>query len=138
MFKAYNKVRMHDTDMAGILYFARLFRFAHDALEDLMEIEGIEFDQLFEGGTNYAFVIVHAESDYLSPLKVGDKLEIDLHVAHIGTTSFTVEYIISKIGQEVAGKAKTVHVVVDPTSRKKLEIPAPLRAILTKYSPTNL
>ena len=47
MFISYNKVRMHDTDLAGILYFARMFRFAHDALEDLLEAEGITFSTMF-------------------------------------------------------------------------------------------
>ena len=91
MFKTYNKVRMHDTDMAGILYFARLFRFAHDALEEFIEAQGYSFEMMFHGD-HFVFVIVHCEADYLASLKVGDKLTVHLTIDHIGNTSFTIYY----------------------------------------------
>lgn len=132
MFVAHNKVRMHDTDMAGILYFARQFRFAHDALEDFAESEGLSFDQLFREG-EYVFVIVHVEADYLSPLKVGEKLEVHLHIENIGTSSFTVCYDIYKPHKVLAGKAKTVHVTLDGKTRKKIPIPTKLKDKLEKH-----
>jgi 1,4-dihydroxy-2-naphthoyl-CoA hydrolase len=137
MYKAFNKVRMHDTDMAGILFFANQFRFVNDAWEDLMESEGIFFDHLFNGKKDYAFVIVHADADYLAPLKVADHLEVHVKVEHIGNTSFTVGYLIHKVlGEELqlVGKGKTVHVAVDPTTRTKLVIPPEFRLILDKHS----
>lgn len=132
MYIARNKVRMHDTDMAGILYFARQFRFMHDAWEDLMEGEGVFFDHLFSGN-DYAFVIVHAEADYLAPLKVGDHLEIHVKVDHIGTTSFTAGYQIYRT-EVMVGTGSTVHVAIDPVKRTKLPIPEQFRKILLKYS----
>jgi 1,4-dihydroxy-2-naphthoyl-CoA hydrolase len=131
-FIAKNKVRMHDTDMAGILYFARQFRYAHDALEDLLEQEGISFHDLFTEET-YAFVIVHCEGDYYMPLRVGDNLEIHLHVEHIGSTSFSLHYDIFR-GAELVGTAKTVHVTIDRVERVKIPIPETLRNSLSKYA----
>lgn len=132
IYKAKNQVRMHDTDMAGILYFPRQFRFIHDALEDLMESEDLWFDQLFTQH-NFAFVVVHAESDYYSSLKVGDKLEIHVHVGHIGTTSFTMEYKIFKLDGSLVGRGQTVHVTIDRESRTKIPIPDILKSGLIKY-----
>src|SRR2546425_10244271 len=99
MFISYNKVRMHDTDSAGLLYFARQFRFANDALEDLFEAEGYSFDNIFKN-FGYVFAIVHAEADYLAPLRVGDKLEIHMSVENIGTSSITFLYNIYKTSRE--------------------------------------
>jgi len=132
MFVAHNQVRMHDTDMAGILYFARQFRFAHDALEDFVESLGLTFDQVFHR-ENFVFVIVHAEADYLAPLRVGDKLDIELSIEKIGESSFTVSYLLYKKDRTLIGKVKTVHVTLDSTSRKKIPIPPHFRAFLEQH-----
>lgn len=132
MFIAKNQVRMHDTDMAGILYFPRQFRFAHDALEDFVSSLGYTFDQIFRE-EHFVFVIVHAESNYLQPLRVGDKLEIHLAIEHIGTTSFTVSYHIYKEDKTLVGTAKTVHVTLDSKSRKKIHIPPVFLDLLNKH-----
>jgi len=134
MYLAKNKVRMHDTDMAGRLYFARQFRFAHDALEDLVEHEGFEFDYLFHK-EDFVIVIVHCEADYYKPLKVGDLLATRLTVERAGTTSFTLLYQFYKEeGEELVGTARTVHVTLDKKSGEKIEIPGRFRKILEKYT----
>ncbi len=132
MFTAYNKVRMHDVDMAGILYFPRQFRFAHDALEDFLEQTNLTFDSLFTK-EHFVFVIVHAESDYIASLRVGDKIEIVLSVEAIGNTSFTFQYHIYKKDKTLVGKAKTVHVTLDSTTRKKIPIPLLFRNFLEPH-----
>lgn len=132
MFISYNKVRMHDTDSAGILYFARQFRFAHDAFEDFLESEGYSFDSLFHE-TNFIFVIVHAEADYLAPLKVGDKLEVHVSVENLGNSSFGLLYEIYKDKKVLVGRAKTIHVCLDRTSRLKISIPNQVRIQLKKH-----
>lgn len=133
MFIAQNKVRMHDTDMAGILYFARQFRFAHDALEDFSESEGLSFNQVFHK-ENFVFVIVHVEADYLAPLQVGDSLEVHLEAEHVGNSSFSLIYhIYRKVDGVLVGTAKTVHVTLDNKSRQKIPIPDVLRQRLEKH-----
>ena len=132
MYIARNQVRMHDTDMAGILYFPRQFRFAHDALEDFVESLGYTFDQVFHR-EKFVFVIVHAESDYLSSLKVGDKLEVHLSIENIGKTSFAVSYLIYKLDKTIVGKVKTIHVTLDSISRTKIPIPEHFRKLLEKH-----
>lgn len=133
MYISYNKVRMHDTDMAGILYFARQFRFVHDALEDFIESEGLKFDRLFKE-SHFLFVIAHAEADYLAPLSVGDKLEVHLFVEKIGISSFTLSYHIYKDQHLLVGTAKTVHVTIDAKTRQKITIPTDFRVHLEKHN----
>lgn len=132
MFISYNKVRMHDTDMAGILYFARQFRFAHDAFEDFLESEGYSIASLLHD-SNFIFVIVHVEGDYLAPLNVGDKLEVHLSIESLGNSSCGFLYEIYKDKKILVGRAKTVHVCLDRISRKKMTIPNSIRAKLEKH-----
>ena len=133
MFIAHNIVRMHDTDMAGILYFARMFRFAHDALEDFMMHEGIRFQEMFKKH-DFAFVIAHAEADYKLPMTVGDPLDVHVTVDKIGTTSFTIGYKIYFSDRlSLAGTVKTIHVTLDPKTRVKIPIPDRFRVILQRY-----
>lgn len=131
MFVAKNIVRMHDTDMAGILYFPRQFRFIHDAWEDLMEVEGLSFQKLFTD-QDWAFVVAHAESDYLKPLQVGNPLEVQIQLEKIGNTSFTLKFSILR-EEELVGTGKTVHVTIDRITRKKIRVPDELRKKLEKY-----
>ena len=128
-----NKVRMHDTDMAGILYFARQFRFVHDTFEDFIESEGLNLHQMFQE-ERFIFVIVHVEADYYHSLHVGDALDVHLSVERIGNTSFTLSYkIFRSLKNELVGTAKTVHVCIDKESRAKSEIPPKFVKALEKY-----
>ena len=131
MFDYHCKVRMYDTDMAGILYFGNQYRFMHDAFESLMAKEGYTFQRLMQK-EDFMFVIVHAETDYLAPLYAGDSLTVKIHVSHIGTTSFHISYSIYK-ADKLAGKGKTIHVCLDKNERTKKSIPNNIQAILQNY-----
>lgn len=132
MFIARNKVRMHDTDMAGLLYFARQFRFTHDALEDFVESEGFCFDHVIHV-ENFAFVIVHCQANYFKPIKVGDDLEVHVAIDNIGNTSFRVDYQIYRTDDMLIGSAQTTHVTLNRISRKKLPIPPKFKQMLEKH-----
>lgn len=131
IFTTKNKVRMHDTDMAGILYFPRQFRFVHDALEDLLEKEGMTFQKIFTED-DFVFVIVHAESDYYASLHVGDPIEVHVYVERLGNTSFTMKYNIYRHGQ-LTGSARTVHVCLEAQNRTKVPIPQSFRDKFSHY-----
>ena len=131
-FVAHNKVRMHDTDMAGILYFARIFRFAHDALEELVASESLSFGTLFEQ-ENFVFVIVHCDADFHASVSVGDLIETHLYIVNISSCSFTIHYDFFKVDNSKMGSARTVHVTLERASRKKIAIPDKLHIILEKY-----
>lgn len=132
MFIAHNKVRMHDTDMAGILYFANQFRFVHDAFEDLFQSEGYTLHEMLHQ-QNFVFVIVHVEADYLAPLRVGDELQIHLTVEKIGNSSIVFSYKIYRDRDELVGTAKTIHVALDQKTRKKIPFPEIMKERLFKH-----
>ena len=131
MFTYKTKIRLHDTDAAGIIFFANQFKIVHDAYEDLLEEFGWSFQKMLQG-TKYFLPIVHAESDYLIPVMVGDEIVIAIKVGHIGKTSFSFEYTLKR-GKTLVGTAKTVHVTIDQKTRKKITLPLALRKALLAY-----
>lgn len=132
LFKTQNKVRVHDTDMAGILYFPRLYRFVNDGLEDLMESEGYGFFKVFND-RNFLCVTVHCEADYYTPLKTGDDIVVHIGVERIGSSSFILIYEIYKSDRTHAGTAKTIFAMLDRRSKHKIDIPDLFKKMLEKY-----
>lgn len=128
MFIHTTTVRLHDTDAAGVLYFANQFRLAHEAYEAFMELAGASLPAMLKKG-NLALPIVHAESDYRTPLRVGDILTITLRLHRLGKTSFTLASRISANGQ-TAGYVTTTHVAIHRRSGGKTPLPPALKRAL--------
>lgn len=127
-------VRLHDVDAAGILFFAHLFRHAHDAYECFMDARGLALHRLLEAGA-HLMPLVHAEADYLRPLRQGDRVRVLVETARLGGTSFTVAYtFLGPQGTEVA-RARTVHALVDRQSFQPVPLPESLRTALGSPAP---
>jgi len=125
-------VHLHDTDAAGILFFAKQFFFAHDAYEELLRHLGISIAEVLRK-ESFVVPIVHAESQYLKPLTVGDEIVITVQVASIGESSFVLEYELLDSKGEQVGKSKTVHVAMDKKTLTKIALPERLRKMLETF-----
>ena len=132
MFTYKTQIRLHDTDAAGILFFAHQFSIVHDAYEQLLEKLGFSFPTMLNTKP-YFLPIVHAQSDYKAPLFVGDKITIRISIGHIGESSFSFEYTIHNQKKVLVGTAKTVHVTIDKKKRSKIPLPKEIRESLNKY-----
>jgi len=124
-------VSMNDTDAAGIIFFASQFVFAHVTYERFLESIGFSFAEALEKEP-YLLPIVHAESDYLRPLKVGDRLDVELTVSNIGHTSFTLDYLFLRDG-EMVGRSRSVHVSMTKEDGKKAPLPEKLLRALELF-----
>jgi|CXWL01.1.fsa_nt_gi 1,4-dihydroxy-2-naphthoyl-CoA hydrolase len=133
MFTYKTQIRLHDTDAAGILFFAHQFTIVHDAYEQLLEKLGFSFPTMLKK-RSYFLPIVHAESDYKSPLFVGDTITIKITAGNIGETSFSFLYTIHNQKNVLVGSAKTVHVTIDKKKRTKIKLPKEIREQLTRFS----
>ncbi|MCK5012537.1 MAG: acyl-CoA thioesterase [Candidatus Omnitrophica bacterium] len=122
-------IKLHETDAAGVLFFANQLKIIHDAYESLFQSIGFSFAELINE-KDFFLPIVHSESDYKSPLLAGDQVEIRTTVANVGKTSFTLTYTMLDASQTIVGTAQTVHVSVEKATRKKVPLPADLRAKL--------
>ncbi len=125
-------VNMQDTDAAGILFFANQFVFAHVTYERFLESIGFSFAEALDRET-FLLPIVHAESDYRKPLKVGDRLQAELSVGHIGNSSVTLEYTFRDESGNIAGTSKSVHIAVDRKSMNTIPLPGKVRKALENF-----
>jgi 1,4-dihydroxy-2-naphthoyl-CoA hydrolase len=133
MFIYKTQIRLHDTDAAGILFFAHQFSLVHDAYELLLEELGFSFPTMLQKKP-YFLPIVHAESDYKAPVFVGDKITIRIRLGHIGESSFSFDYTLYNQKKILVGTAQTVHVTIDKQKRSKIPLPKEIRLSLEKFS----
>ncbi len=124
-------VSLHDIDAAGVLFFAHLFRRAHDAYETWMEVLGFPLDAMIRDG-DLALPLVHAEADYRRPMRHGDKVCVLLSVAEVGTSSFKIDYRFQTPDGDLAATARTVHVCVHPDKGHSRQLPELLSTALRR------
>jgi 4-hydroxybenzoyl-CoA thioesterase len=126
-------VKFDDIDAALILFFARFFNYAHDAMEAF-------FGQLPGGYVRLinerriGFPAVHVEADFISPLRFGDVARIRVEVGRIGNSSCTFLHHMSRAA-DGAPVARVTHVcaAMNLTTMKAIPIPEDLRALLTRH-----
>lgn len=119
------QIRLHDTDAAGVIYFASILRIAHEVFERFMGDSGLELGQLLDT-VPYLLPIVHAEADFIAPIKLGLRLHVQFSIKKVGVSSFTTRYeFMAPTGQRVA-TAELVHAAIDRPSGLKTTLPEPL------------
>ena len=123
------KIKLHETDAAGVLFFSNQAKIIHDAYETLLERIGFAFADILKE-KDFFVPIVHCTCDYNVPLFVGDLVEIQVTVAKVGKTSFTLSYKLLDASQNLVGSTQTVHVTVNRDTKKKIPLPQDLRTKL--------
>lgn len=124
-------VRFGDVDLAGIVYFPRFLHYCHVGMEDYFSnVLGIDYDKLLLDH-RLAFPTVHIEIDFLRPLSFGERVEIEMEITKIGTTSVEWKYRIYRLGEsEAIAKSRQVTVCTDLDSFKKKAFPEWLQSRL--------
>jgi len=124
------KVRFEDVDAAGIVFFAHIFSYCHEAMEELFaSLDGGYVKLITE--RRIGLPAVRVEADFHAPLRYGDAVRIDVTVPHVGTTSCTLVYNVARASDGArAATVKHVCVVSDLTRLAKVTIPDDVRAAL--------
>jgi len=123
LFETKYKIAFSETDPGGILFFAEFFKIAHITYERFFESLNLKRNYFLD--KEFILPIVHANADYISPVKFGDELKCEVLVGKIGETSFELKYNLFNKNQ-IAAKVITKHVVVKKEVFKKSEIPIDL------------
>ncbi len=131
-FEYTHTVKFSEVDMAGVVFFSRFFEYAHSAFEAFFEHIGWSFAHVFNEG-KWGFPLVHAEADYQAPARIGDDLTVQLAVAKLSDSSFTMRYQITLANGKAVASVLTSHVWVDLATFKKTTIPEEVRAKLKVY-----
>lgn len=131
MFTTKYKVRFYDTDSAGILFYANIFKIAHAAYEEFMQL--LQLKRNYFNDNEIVLPIIHAEAKFKSPVKHNDELIVDIKVSEVKNSSFALTYIIKSNSNQVNASVNTVHVAVDKQTFEKAELPQELRAALNSH-----
>ena len=133
MFLYKRVVRIEDTDATGYIYFANLLKMGLEAFEEFLYSESFSLQKMVES-KKILMPIVHSEADFFSPITVGNRIDIQLTVSHIGKKSFThsSEFIINR---KKVGKSTIVHVAFSPALNQSILLEStPLHSFLLKQT----
>ena len=129
MFEYQTTIQLHNTDAAGIMFFANYFKLAHDAYEAFLESIGFSIRDMLDK-LDFLLVIVHAEADFKVPYCLGEEINIKIHLKKISNSSVVFRYDFFNSNQEKTGYAKTVHVSINKKTNQKQNLPESLRLSL--------
>ena len=117
-------VYLADTDAAGVVYFAKVLVMCHEAYESSLITAGINLRSLVNN-LSIALPIVHSTVDFFCPMFCGDQLLIILKSQQLSNTEFEIAYqiVAASSSQKCLAKAITRHVCINPTSRKRTQLP---------------
>jgi acyl-CoA thioester hydrolase len=86
------RIYYEDTDCGGVVYYANYLKYFERARTQYLEERGLSVAGLMKEGT--VFVVVHAEVDYRSSARYGDRLVIETGVSDVTAASFTCSHMI--------------------------------------------
>ncbi|MBU1099155.1 MAG: acyl-CoA thioesterase [Bacteroidetes bacterium] len=127
MFTSDVKIKFHDCDPAGILFYANIFKLSHDIYQELLE--SIK-DRNFFDDESIALPIIKATAEYFSPMKSGDVLSTNIIVSQLNDSSFELTNLFYDRIKKLHAEVKTVHVAVDKSDFKKTALPMELVELL--------
>ena len=126
------RVRFQHTDPAGIVFFANILVYCHEAYEELLRSGGMPLEKFIQS-REQTLPIGHAEATFKRPFRAGQLVRVRVTAARIGERSFRLEYDLFGEGEVHLATAATVHVAVDPASGRSTGLLPELRALLEKH-----
>ena len=86
------RIYYEDTDCGGVVYYANYLKYFERARTQYLEERGVSVERLMDEGM--VFVVVHAEVDYRSPARYGDRLIVETVVSGRTAASVTFSHVI--------------------------------------------
>jgi acyl-CoA thioester hydrolase len=122
------RVRYEETDMMGVVYYAKFLVWLEVGRISLMRDIGFAPGDWDKRGIH--FPVVQAHADYKASARIDDQILIKTKVAHVGNSSLRFENEVYKLPQmQLLCTGHTVHAMIDG-SGKSVRIPDDVRAKL--------
>jgi acyl-CoA thioesterase FadM len=103
------EVAFGDTDASGWMHFPNVFRYFELAEHAFLKSRGmLVFDRALGGWPR-----VHAACDFKLPLLSGDRIEVQLGVSRVGTSSVTWDFEVVHASGRTAASGSVTTVRVD-------------------------
>lgn len=115
-------IRFSDTDAIGHVFFGTYFTLFDTAFLKYLNMIGYSFNRFLQNDINFYYV--EAKTQYKSPIKFDDVVEVSVYVNHLGKTSFTIEFEAMNLTTDtLSALGHIVAVVVDKTTEKPCPLP---------------
>ena len=95
------RIAFHETDAAGVVYFANFFRLAEEAETHALASLGSIVTR-----DGHLYPRVHAEADYLAPLRFFDEVSVHACIIRTGSSSMSWKFEIFN-GHEICAVVKS-------------------------------
>lgn len=105
-------MRFGEVDAAGVVYFVRIFDYAHRAFEGLLAHIGLPIAGLFQA-QRWGMPLVHAEADFERPMRLGEVLEVRVVVAELGEKRVSFAFSICDEAGVQRATVRCDHAFVD-------------------------
>jgi acyl-CoA thioester hydrolase len=125
-------VRYLEADQQGVVFNMWYLAYFDDAFAALLAHGGLGYGELI--GQGWDVQLVHTSLDWVGPLRWGEQGEIDVALARVGTTSFTLQFAV-RVGDRPVCTAETVYVAVETSGWSKVAVPAVLLEALGPVAP---
>lgn len=110
------EIYLRHTDAAGVLFYPRLLEMAHEVTEQLLVQIGYPIADMVAGRLHH-LPIVHAEADYLLPMRLGERYEVTIALHKLGERSLGFTCTFLREGR-AAAVTRVDHAAIDPATRQ--------------------
>jgi len=130
-FVTQRRVEFADTDMAGIVHFARFFNYMEEAEHEFLRSRGLSVVMTHQG-RRIGWPRVSATCDFKKPARFEDVLDIHLTLSRIGAKSLTYLAEFQLRGEVIASGRLTCCccLVESGEAMRPIELPVEIRGIL--------
>ena len=121
-------IRYLETDQQGVVFNMWYLAYFDDAMTAFLAHGGLPYQDML--GAGYDVQLVHTEVDWRGAAGWPDHVSVEVSLAAVGTTSFTLDFRVVRDGEGIVD-ARTVYVCVATDGSGKRPIPPLLREALT-------
>jgi acyl-CoA thioester hydrolase len=125
--------RYAEVDQQGVVFNGHYLTWFDEASTAFFDYLGLPFTEFNDWGLDVQ--VVHAEIDYVAPIRWRDSVRVRTRCESTGTSSFTLGFDVLRrddVGADVtAVRGRNVYVVVSTDDWTKREMPPQLRDALT-------
>ena len=118
-------IRFGDVDYVRVVYYPRFFHLYHRTFEDWFGgALGVPYSVVITE-ENIGFPAVSVQSEFLAPLRFGERVRVELSLDELRKKSLTCGYTITRLSDDVmAARATIKTVAVDNDTFRSITIPA--------------
>jgi YbgC/YbaW family acyl-CoA thioester hydrolase len=106
-------IELADTDAFGVIFWGSAVRWSQRGYENLARSAGHPIETMLNSAQDHP--VVSAKIEYCCPLRLGDRIRVRTDIPKVGNRSFHVRIRVFGPDDQLAVKAKIVHVASSRT-----------------------